>query len=269
MRNKYATISEVDRQQTVEAYLFGQNASMIANVMGVKQMTINSIMSKFTKEGRVEAKQRGGKLLGYARRCCLFLHDQPNTEVFAYTIRWVLLQPVRCNDAAAIEERWLYAQTFLELFAQVSEAQIYFIDEVGFSVMMRARQGRSLRGTRAMQVAPGLQSRNISVCCAMNSQQVLHYLAKTRAFNREFSCTFLEGLFPMLAVQGVTNAVFVMDNVPFYKGNKYALLSKATAIAHSTFHPTPHFSTRLRTCSRNGRSTCAAKDRKTSRVYLT
>ena len=33
---------------------------MIANVMGVKRTTINSIISKFTEEGRVEAKQRGG-----------------------------------------------------------------------------------------------------------------------------------------------------------------------------------------------------------------
>ena len=56
MRNKYATISDVDHQ----AYLSGQSAPMIANVMGAKRTTIDSIINKFVKEGRVEAKQRGG-----------------------------------------------------------------------------------------------------------------------------------------------------------------------------------------------------------------
>jgi len=60
MRNNYATISDVDRQRIIEASLSGQSASMIANVMGVKRTTVNSIINKFTKEGRVETKQRGG-----------------------------------------------------------------------------------------------------------------------------------------------------------------------------------------------------------------
>ena len=169
---------------------------MIANVMGVKRTTVNSIINKFTKEGRVETKQRGGvkahKLtedqktairgwvdddcsitLPRLKEKCLATFGvavSPSTigrvlKAFYYTIKRVHLQPVHRNDAAAIEARWQYAQTFLELFAQVSEAQIYFIDEVGFSVVMRARQGRSLRGTQAVQqVAPGLRTRNISSC---------------------------------------------------------------------------------------------------------
>uniref|UniRef100_A0A914WHM0 Uncharacterized protein n=1 Tax=Plectus sambesii TaxID=2011161 RepID=A0A914WHM0_9BILA len=44
----------------IEASLSEQNASMIANVMGAKRTTINSIISKFPKEGHIEAKQRGG-----------------------------------------------------------------------------------------------------------------------------------------------------------------------------------------------------------------
>ena len=68
MRNNYATISDVDRQRIIGASLSGQSASMIANVMGVKQRTVNSIINKFTKEGRVEAKQRGGvKAPGYGQ----------------------------------------------------------------------------------------------------------------------------------------------------------------------------------------------------------
>uniref|UniRef100_A0A914WCZ8 Transposase n=1 Tax=Plectus sambesii TaxID=2011161 RepID=A0A914WCZ8_9BILA len=67
--------------------------------------------------------------------------------------------------------------TFLELFTEVSETQTYFLYEVGFCVVMRAKRGRSLRGTRAVQVALGLRTRNISICCAMNSQGIRHYSA--------------------------------------------------------------------------------------------
>uniref|UniRef100_A0A914VGZ7 Tc1-like transposase DDE domain-containing protein n=1 Tax=Plectus sambesii TaxID=2011161 RepID=A0A914VGZ7_9BILA len=185
---------------------------MIASVMGVKRTTISSIISKLTKEGRVETQQHGGvktHKLTEDQKCLAAFGVAVSSftigrilKAFAYTIKQVHLQPVRRNDAAAIEARWQYAQTFLDLFAQVSEAHIYFIDDV----------------------APGLRSRNISICCAMNSQQVLHYTAKTRANNREFFCTFLEELFLKLAEQGVTNAVLVMDNVPFHKGERVRAL---------------------------------------------
>ena len=58
----------------------------------------------------------------------------------------------------------------------------------------------------------------------MNSQQVLHLSAQTRAYNRAFFCAFLEELFPMFAERGVTNVVLVMDNVPFHKGEQVRTL---------------------------------------------
>ena len=136
MRNKYATISDVDRQRIIEAYLPGQSAPMIANVMGAKRTTIDSIINKFVKEGRVEAKQRGGNKASKLtddqkttiRSCvddgcsitlprlkdkCLATFGVAVSEAtisrllraFSYTKR-VHLQPARRDDAEAIEARW-------------------------------------------------------------------------------------------------------------------------------------------------------------------
>uniref|UniRef100_A0A914VBR6 Uncharacterized protein n=1 Tax=Plectus sambesii TaxID=2011161 RepID=A0A914VBR6_9BILA len=60
MRNKYCSVSNLDRQRIIEAYLSGQSALTIAKVMGVKRPTIDTIIKKFLEEGRVEAKKRGG-----------------------------------------------------------------------------------------------------------------------------------------------------------------------------------------------------------------
>ena len=40
----------------------------------------------------------------------------------------------------------------------------FFVDEVGFNVSMRCKNGRSLFETLAIQVDPGMKTRNIFVC---------------------------------------------------------------------------------------------------------
>uniref|UniRef100_A0A914ULD0 Tc1-like transposase DDE domain-containing protein n=1 Tax=Plectus sambesii TaxID=2011161 RepID=A0A914ULD0_9BILA len=251
MRGKYCSISDLDRQRIVEAYLAGKNAQMISTIMGVKRTTVSTIISKFVKDGQIEKMRRGGarlpKLtdeqtatvkswvdadcsisLPKLKEKCLAEFGVNVSEgtlsrimkSFSYTIKRIHLLPARRNDAVTIEEWRRYSQTFLELFTEVSETQIYFLDEVGFCVAMRAKRGRSLRGTRAVQVAPGLRTRNISICCAMNSQGILHYAAQTRAYNRQYFCTFLDDVFRMLDERGVTYAVLIMDNVRFHKGDE-------------------------------------------------
>uniref|UniRef100_A0A914VX18 Uncharacterized protein n=1 Tax=Plectus sambesii TaxID=2011161 RepID=A0A914VX18_9BILA len=79
---------------------------------------------------------------------------------FSRTLKRIHVLPARRNDADTIEERWRYTRTFLKLFTEVSETQIYFLDEVGFCLAMHTKRGRSLRGKRTVQVAPGLRTRN-------------------------------------------------------------------------------------------------------------
>ena len=55
-----------------------------------------------------------------------------------------------------------------------------FVDEVGFNLIMRSRRGRSLRGTRAVHIVPGLRARNIFVCCAMLKSEITKFLKQHR-----------------------------------------------------------------------------------------
>ena len=59
---------------------------------------------------------------------------------------------------------------------------------------MMSRRDRSLKGTRAVQVVPGLRSRNISVCCAMSKSGIAKYLPQTSAFNTILFYNFIEML---------------------------------------------------------------------------
>lgn len=61
----------------------------------------------------------------------------------------------------------------------------------------------------------------IVICCAMSSQDVLHYVAQTRMYNWEYFCTFLdEEVMQMLAERRVADAVLIVDNVRFHKDVK-------------------------------------------------
>ena len=146
---------------------------------------------------------------------------------FSYSVKRVRIQPERRNDDEAIEARISYAKSFLELVSTVPAQSILFIDEVGFNISMRTRLGRSLRGTRAVQVVPSLRSRNISICCAMNNHQIVYYCAQTKPYNKELFCEFLGLLFEMLRLRGIEHTVLVMDNVPFHKcSNVQVLIEK-------------------------------------------
>lgn len=61
MRNKYDSISDDDRRRIIEAHLAGQSSLLIEKALGIKRTTINTIITKFVEEGRVEAKKRGGR----------------------------------------------------------------------------------------------------------------------------------------------------------------------------------------------------------------
>jgi transposase len=55
---------------------------------------------------------------------------------FHYTLKRVHMVPERRNDLEAINSRALYANQFMRLLTTISQAQLIFLDEVGFSVSM-------------------------------------------------------------------------------------------------------------------------------------
>ncbi len=93
----------------------------------------------------------------------------------------------------------------------------------------------------------------------------LHHEVQTWAYNREHFCAFFEELFPMFDGQGITNAVLVMENISFHKGEQNTQFGlRAADTGCYTSHLTHHPSVPLRTCSRSGRNLCDAHDQRMS-----
>ncbi len=65
--------------------------------------------------------------------------------------------------------------------------------------------------------------------------------------------------------QGITNAVLVMENISFHKGEQNTQFGlRAADTGCYTSHLTHHPSVPLRTCSRSGRNLCDAHDQRMS-----
>lgn len=247
-REKYTETSNVDRQRIVNAYIEGNTSRNIAAVMTLKRTTIDSIIKTYRDEDRVTKVKRGGlrpsklsieqkqlvrgwvdddctQSLSKLKNRCLEEFNVSVSEMticrifkeFEYTIKRVHLQPERRNNDSGITSRREYAINYLMLTSRVPSEKIYFLDEVGFCVAMRGRRGRSLRGTRAVQVVPGIRTRNISICCAMNRESMFHHYARTSPFNTVNFLEYLQNLFQKFRQHEIYNTVLILDNVPFHR----------------------------------------------------
>lgn len=242
------TITDETRKLIVTSYLKGNSKKQIASMFNVKYHTICAIIKVYEKENRYEQKLKGGvrkrsleenhiqAIRSWIDENCAMtlkaikmkLQECYNIDIclktvdryissFSYTIKQISLIPQRRNDEKAIQSRYNYAVEFFEIISKISESHIIFLDEVGFNVSMRTKKGRSLIGTAAVQVVPGLRMRNISVCAAMNRDGVVYYASQTQAFKSISFLEFLKELFVKLEAMGLKNAFVIMDNVPFHK----------------------------------------------------
>jgi hypothetical protein len=85
-------------------------------------------------------------------------------DEFKYTMKQTSLISERRNSLDVIDSRALYARNLLEILSRTDAVKLYYVDEAGFKVMMRARRGRSIQGSRTVHCVPGLRTRNISLC---------------------------------------------------------------------------------------------------------
>lgn len=108
----------------------------------------------------------------------------------------------------------------MNLLAEIDDSKIYFLDEVGFNISMHSRQGRSLRGTRAIKVIPALRSRNISICSVMSKNGLFDFNIQTRAFNTSTFHSYISSLMSKFEENVIQSAVLIMDNVPFHKSTE-------------------------------------------------
>ena len=86
-----------------------------------------------------------------------------------------LCTPARRNSPDVIDTRSKFVKDFLQLMQNNDDGNFIYLDEVGYTATMRARYGRSEKGTNANHVITDLRSRNISVCCEMTNNSILSY----------------------------------------------------------------------------------------------
>ena len=241
--------SDVDRQRIIDSHNENIPVSVIAEVLRLKRTTLHGIIRTFLQEGRITKKARGGprgkkltpdqeeairsfvdqdcsiSLRKLKEKCAEELHvnvsektiDRTLSTTFRYTLKRTHSMPERRNDDAAIRARVQYAELFMELYAEHDENKFFFVDEVGFSVSMRSRRGRSAAGTRAVHVVRGLRTKNMSVCCVMSREGIINYKVQPRAFNNETFVLFVGELLGTLRAREIADAIPIMDNVPFHR----------------------------------------------------
>jgi len=167
-------------------------------------LTLNAIKQKFLNQLNIDVSKSS-----IDRAICSF----------NYTMKRVHLIPERRNCPEIILKRLNYANTFVEILASTDDSKIFFIDEVGFNISMRARRGRSQVGTRAVQIVPGLRTRNVLVCACISKNGVLNHKIETRAFNINLFLSYMETVCEKLENLNIKNAVFIMDNVRFHRSD--------------------------------------------------
>ncbi|KAI5151513.1 hypothetical protein ENBRE01_2188 [Enteropsectra breve] len=242
-------LNNEERRQIINLYLNGQDAPQIAQIMSLKRTTVISVIKVFNSDGRITAKARGGprghKITDEARDairgwidedCGLTLKaltrklleefniDASSStndrciDTFNYSFKLTSLIPERRNSADVIATRKNYAIHFNSLLTCPEiEYNYYFIDEVGFNITMRTRGGRALRGRRANHTVSALRTRNISVCCAMSKHGITKYTSRVTAYNTTAFLEFVQELTLQLNNDGISNAIIIMDNVPFHR----------------------------------------------------
>ena len=200
------TNSNSDHERIITAYLNGNSPSQISNLMDLKRTTVHQIIKKYQETGQIVAERRAGEKESKLNQeqknaikswidedCTLSLRAitekvfetfqiricktkaMKYVKGFHYILKRVNFVPERGNDQSTITQRHAYAQNYINLPASYNEDQIIYIDEVGFNISMRCNYGSSEIGTPATVTVPSIRSKNISICCAMNRNGIVHF----------------------------------------------------------------------------------------------
>ncbi|KAI5151528.1 hypothetical protein ENBRE01_2198 [Enteropsectra breve] len=278
MANDY--ISNENRHRIINLHQDGRTP---ADIFRFKVSAVYAIINCHINEGRIERKLKGGPrkvslstenkmiiqawvdedcgltLKTLAERCYseLGINVNPSTinralKSFNYSFKRTHLIPERRNDNQVILKRAEYAVEFMAKLSSMSDENIYYIGDVGFNVSMRTRGGRSLRGTTPIDIVPGLRTRNVSVCCAMNKSGILLYKPQTRAYNSEYLYNFLEELLASITVLRFTQLLLLWATFLFIRRIQLKPLSLALILRFFFFRLIPRSLIQMKTCFQSG-----------------
>jgi len=237
-------ISNEIRKLIIEKLDEGQPPKDVSILFNVNYDTVRSIYRTYKKDGRFEKKKTGHRrsllsdqqkeqicdwvdedctlTLEQLKRKCL---DEFNISLsistveralkaFHYTIKRVHRIPNRRNDPSVIQQRFDYAINYNRM---MTERKKIFLDETGIQIFSRASYGRAPKGLRATKRVAQLRTRNHSIASVMNQESLYFFEIQNKAYNSEDYSEFLNKFLEHLAIDGITGAYLVMDNVRFHK----------------------------------------------------
>ena len=213
------TVSNQDRRRLVDTFESGEDFINLANQLGIHHDTARSIIRLWMAEGRVEARPRGGprnirvdgEMVAEIRRIArenpfttlvqiqdrlqANLPDKPriHTSTIARHLMNQLISlkiagkdadvPHQRNTQDSKEKRFLYAQWLTHLPANV---HLIYVDECGFNIYQRRRQGRAEIGQRVRRRINGPRGRNINLLMAISADHgLLYHELKQETLNHE------------------------------------------------------------------------------------
>ena len=236
------------RELIIEKYIQGLNAKFISEFLLIPISTVCNIIKVYNEQFRVHSLPSGGarniKVTDEIRMRIRNIVDE-NAAItlkrigdiilaefgvnvststidrtlasFHYSLKKLVPVPERRNSAENIEARFNYALRFLALTEDFAASEIFFADEVGFSVSMRRKKGRSLIGTPASLILPAIRSKNISVCAVVGRLGMQYKSINFRPYNTASFLGFIRDFFDVILESGLERCVVIIDNVAFHK----------------------------------------------------
>ena len=212
-------VSNRDRQRLVDCFENGDDFIMLAEQLGIHADTARSVVRVWMEEARVEAKPRGGarnrkvddEMVEEIRRLArespfttltriqdLLVANLPNkprihTSTIARHLDKQLISlkiagkdsdvPHQRNLPQNKQKRLTYAQWLSNL---PPTTHIIYIDECGFNIYNRRRQGRAEIGQRVRRMSYGSRGRNINLLMAISSEHgLIHHVLKQATVNHQ------------------------------------------------------------------------------------
>ena len=237
--------SDDTRQRIVRAILDGEDQKTVARIFNVQPWTVRRIILKYYATGESNKAKHGGyKPRKLTEEHCeylrglmdedatislRFMQDKLELEYalgvslttihnaivgFQYSFKVLKKQAEAAVTPELLAERWLYSRWLVD--SVISNKNILYIDEVGFTVSSRVNRGRSPKNQPARLIVPSIRSRNITVMAAISKLGVVHYEILDGNGNGERFRVFLHGLQASLLEQHA-DPILVMDNVNFHR----------------------------------------------------
>ena len=128
------------------------------------------------------------------------------------TRKQLTLVPIERNTVERINQRRMYS---LEI-SRISDENLIFLDETGFSEHTTREYGYSPAGNKAYVNVPANRKRDKSLLCAINKEGVIGYELKEGSYNGESFIGFINRVIVPYFYEHPTS-ILIMDNARIHK----------------------------------------------------